>query len=128
MRRTLTVGLVALAQLGFVTAAVAPQLSARLTGEAYLLRVAPLDPIDPFRGAVAQGVAGSLLFLGGTLIPVPMSTSQTTAAAILGAGRQQRFHTVNVRVVRRVLVVWVLTVPACGVLSGTLLLALSPLL
>lgn len=84
--------------------------------------------IDPFRGALAQGVAGSLLFLGGTLIPVPMSTSQTTAAAILGAGRQQRFHTVNVRVVRRVLSVWVLTVPVCGLISGTLLLALSPLL
>ncbi|MEX5296139.1 inorganic phosphate transporter [Kocuria sp. CPCC 205268] len=84
--------------------------------------------IDPFRGAVAQGVAGSLLFLGGTLIPLPMSTSQTTAAAILGAGRQQRFHTVNVRVVQQVLLTWVLTVPACGAISGTLLLALSPLL
>jgi inorganic phosphate transporter, PiT family len=84
--------------------------------------------IDPFRGAVAQGVAGSLLFLGGTIIPVSMSTSQTTAAAILGAGRQQRFHTVNVRVVRRVVLVWVVTVPVCGVVSGTLLLALSPLL
>ena len=84
--------------------------------------------IDPFRGAVAQGVAGSLLFLGGTVIPVPMSTSQTAAAAILGAGRQQRFHTVNVRVVLRVVGVWVLTVPVCGLVSGTLLLALSPLL
>lgn len=84
--------------------------------------------IDPFRGAIAQGVAGSLLFLGGTLIPVPMSTSQTTAAAILGAGRQQRFHAVNTRVVRGILLVWALTVPACGAVSGTLLLALSPLL
>ncbi len=84
--------------------------------------------IDPFRGAVAQGVAGSLLFLGGTLIPVAMSTSQTTAAAILGAGRQQRFHTVNARVVRRVVLVWAVTVPVCGAVSGTLLLALSPLL
>ncbi|GAA1762161.1 inorganic phosphate transporter [Kocuria aegyptia] len=84
--------------------------------------------IDPFRGAVAQGVAGALLFLGGTLIPVPMSTSQTTAAAILGAGRQQRFHTVNAGVVRRVLLVWALTIPVCGMVSGTLLLALSPLL
>ena len=84
--------------------------------------------IDPFRGAVAQGVAGALLFLGGTLIPVPMSTSQTAAAAILGAGRQQRFHTINPRVVRRVLLVWLVTVPVCGTVSGTLLLALSPLL
>ena len=31
--------------------AVWPQLSARLTGETYELAVAPIDPIDPFRGA-----------------------------------------------------------------------------
>jgi uncharacterized membrane-anchored protein len=34
-----------------VVGAVLPQLSARLTGETYRLAVAPLDPIDPFRGA-----------------------------------------------------------------------------
>ncbi len=36
---------------GLVAVAVAPQLSARLTGETYELAVAPVDPIDPFRGA-----------------------------------------------------------------------------
>lgn len=38
-------------QLALVGVAVAPQLSARLTGEEYRLAVAPIDPIDPFRGA-----------------------------------------------------------------------------
>ena len=53
MNRTaiLKVVVVALLSLGFVGAAVAPRLSARLTGEEYRLRVQPLDPIDPFRGA-----------------------------------------------------------------------------
>jgi len=45
------VGAALLIQLALVVAAVAPQLSARVSGEDYLLRVAPLDPIDPFRGA-----------------------------------------------------------------------------
>ena len=45
------VGAVALVQLALVGAAVAPRLSARLTGDEYRLRVAPVDPIDPFRGA-----------------------------------------------------------------------------
>ena len=45
------VGVVALVQLALVGVAVAPRLSARLTGEEYLLRVQPVDPIDPFRGA-----------------------------------------------------------------------------
>ncbi len=38
-------------QLALVGVAVAPQLSARTTGDEYLFRVQPYDPIDPFRGA-----------------------------------------------------------------------------
>lgn len=45
------IALVAVVQLALVPLAVLPQLSARLTGETYQMRVAPVDPIDPFRGA-----------------------------------------------------------------------------
>ena len=51
MRRILTTTVVAVSQLALVALAVAPQLSARVVGETYLVRVAPVDPIDPFRGA-----------------------------------------------------------------------------
>lgn len=51
-RNTLTKLAVVLAvQAAAVGVAVAPQLSARVAGDTYQLRVAPLDPIDPFRGA-----------------------------------------------------------------------------
>ena len=40
-----------LASLALLGVAVWPQLSARLTGEEIVLRVQPVDPIDPFRGA-----------------------------------------------------------------------------
>lgn len=43
--------LVVIVQLALVVIGVAPQLSARALGEDYRMRVAPLDPIDPFRGA-----------------------------------------------------------------------------
>ncbi len=49
MKRRLA--LVVILQLALVAIAVAPQLSAWATGEEYRLRVAPVDPIDPFRGA-----------------------------------------------------------------------------
>lgn len=49
--RPVVIAGVALAQLGLVAVAVAPQLSARATGDTYLLRTQPIDPIDPFRGA-----------------------------------------------------------------------------
>ena len=51
MKRLLVVAALAVVQLALVGVAVAPQLSARVAGDTYLLTVAPLDPIDPFRGA-----------------------------------------------------------------------------
>jgi uncharacterized membrane-anchored protein len=49
MKKRLT--LVVVIQLALVAIGVAPQLSARAAGEEYRMRVAPVDPIDPFRGA-----------------------------------------------------------------------------
>ena len=49
-----TVAVVAVLQLVLVGVAVAPRLSAYARGEEYLLRVAPVDPIDPFRGAYVE--------------------------------------------------------------------------
>ena len=51
MRTATVAAVVATGQLALVGLSVAPQLSARLTGETYLVRVAPVDPIDPLRGA-----------------------------------------------------------------------------
>ena len=51
MTRTVRVVAACVLQLLLVGIAVAPSLSARVTGEQYLLEVAPVDPIDPFRGA-----------------------------------------------------------------------------
>ncbi|HVE98529.1 MAG TPA: GDYXXLXY domain-containing protein [Mycobacteriales bacterium] len=41
-------------QAVLLVVAVAPRLSARLMGDEYLVRVAPVDPIDPFRGAYVR--------------------------------------------------------------------------
>ncbi len=49
--RWVKVAVLLVAQLALVALGVAPQLSARTTGEEYLFRVQPYDPIDPFRGA-----------------------------------------------------------------------------
>lgn len=43
--------LVGVAQAALVAVGVAPQLSARATGDEYRMLVQPVDPIDPFRGA-----------------------------------------------------------------------------
>ncbi|MCP3421588.1 GDYXXLXY domain-containing protein [Nocardioides pinisoli] len=51
MNRIVVTGIVAASQLALVGVGVAPQLSARVAGDAYRVRVALVDPIDPFRGA-----------------------------------------------------------------------------
>lgn len=53
-RHLAIVGGVVVALLALVAIVVAPRLSAVLTGEEYVVRTAPLDPIDPFRGAYVQ--------------------------------------------------------------------------
>ena len=54
MNRSGRVAAACVLQAALVAVAVAPQLSARLTGEEHLLEVAPVDPVDPFRGAYAD--------------------------------------------------------------------------
>ena len=60
--RLATVGLTGLA---LAAVGVYPQLSARLTGDEIRLRVAPVDPIDPFRGAYVDLQYPDLNRLGG---------------------------------------------------------------
>ncbi|GAA2719084.1 GDYXXLXY domain-containing protein [Actinocorallia aurantiaca] len=52
--RPIAVAAAVLVQAALAAWAVQPQLSARLTGAEYRLAVAPVDPIDPFRGAYVQ--------------------------------------------------------------------------
>ncbi|MGN0064607.1 MAG: GDYXXLXY domain-containing protein [Nocardioides sp.] len=54
MKRVLPLVALVVGQLALVGVAVAPQLSARTTGDTYTFRVAPLDPVDPFRGRYVQ--------------------------------------------------------------------------
>ena len=49
--RTLVLLLALALQVALALGVVAPRLVPRLTGDEYLLRVEPFDPIDPFRGA-----------------------------------------------------------------------------
>lgn len=87
-----------------------------------------LVAIDPLRGMVATTATSSLLFMGSLGLALPLSTSLTAASAIIGAGSNQRFATVNWRQFRRIAVYWAATPVVSGVAAATLTLALSALL
>lgn len=84
--------------------------------------------LDPFRGAVAQVVAGLLIFATGAVAKDPFSSSHLTASAVLGSGSNQRFHAVRANMAARLVLTWVFTLPISALGSAIFFLALSPIL
>ncbi|MDY6052018.1 MAG: anion permease [Rothia sp. (in: high G+C Gram-positive bacteria)] len=84
--------------------------------------------VDPFRGAVAQSSTALAMVLLQFFLNTPVSSSHLAASAVLGSGVNQRFAAVRYKIVLRIILTWLITMPICFVLSATLFLALSPLL
>lgn len=84
--------------------------------------------IDPLRGMTAQGVSSVMLFLGAISLHIPLSSTHTMTSAIVGAGANQRFASVQRPRVVRILLVWLGTAPVTALLGAVFFLALNPLL
>lgn len=83
--------------------------------------------MDPMRGFVAQMVAALLLFFGAIGLHMPLSTTHTVTAAIVGSGANQRFSAANGRMLLQIAGAWVATPLVCAALGAVFFLALSPL-
>jgi len=84
-------------------------------------RVAKLEPVHGF---AAETTAASIL-LGTAHFGMPVSTTQVISGAIMGVGSSQGLRHVRWGVARRILVAWVLTLPAAGILAAIAWLALT---
>lgn len=83
--------------------------------------------VDPLRGFVAQTLTSMMLFIGAIGLQLPLSTTHTLTASVLGAGTNQRFAITNRRLVRRILLFWVATPLVTAAMAFVLELAFSPL-
>ena len=81
--------------------------------------------LDPFRGAVAQGTTAVVQVIGYFLLQVPFSSSHLATASALGAGVNQRFNALKSRIVLQILLVWLVTIPACFVFGVLAMVALQ---
>lgn len=81
--------------------------------------------LDPFRGAVAQGTTAVVQVIGYFLLQVPFSSSYLATASALGAGVNQRFNALKSRIVLQILLVWLVTIPACFVFGVLAMVALQ---
>lgn len=86
-----------------------------------------LVAIDPLRGMVATTATSGLLFAGSLGLALPLSTSLTSASAIIGAGSNQRFATINWRQFRRIIIFWTATPLTSGLSTAVLTLVMAPL-
>ncbi len=72
--------------------------------------------LEPYQGTSAD-LAGSLCLFFLSLLGIPASTTQTKTTAIMGVGAAKRLSNVNWGIVKNMLITWIITFPACGILG-----------
>jgi len=73
--------------------------------------------LKPIQGFCAETGGALTLFLA-TALGVPVSTTHTITGAIVGVGAARRVAAVRWRVAQRIVIAWVLTLPAAGLLGA----------
>jgi PiT family inorganic phosphate transporter len=82
-----------------------------------------ITKLDPSQGFCAETGAASVLFATAAL-GVPVSTTHTISGGIIGVGATRRLSAVRWGVGRRIVVAWIITIPAAASISGLLFLGL----
>jgi PiT family inorganic phosphate transporter len=75
--------------------------------------------LQPEHGFAAQVSAGSTLWLG-THYGFPISTTHVVTGAVLGAGATRRFSAIRWGLAGNIVIAWVLTLPAAGLVAAGL--------
>ena len=73
--------------------------------------------LEPDAGFAAQTVAAAVI-QGATQAGLPVSTTHVVTGSVMGAGATRRLAAVRWGVARRILVAWVLTIPAAALVAG----------
>lgn len=72
--------------------------------------------LEPYQGFAAD-IASSFCLLLSSLYGIPVSTTHTKTTAIMGVGATKRLSSINMGVVRDMVLAWILTFPGCGVIG-----------
>ncbi len=72
--------------------------------------------MEPYEGCAAD-IAGAICLFLSTIFGIPVSTTHTKTTAIMGVGSAKRLSNVNWKVVKEMMLAWVLTFPGCGLLG-----------
>ncbi len=81
--------------------------------------------LDPARGFAAESVGATVLYTTAFVWHAPISTTHLITSAIMGAGATKRFSAVRWGVARSILIAWILTFPAAGVVAAGIYVLLT---
>ena len=73
--------------------------------------------LEPIHGFAAETTAATVIY-GAAHFGMPVSTTHVISSAIMGVGTSRGIRGVKWGVARRILVAWVLTIPAAGITGG----------
>lgn len=74
--------------------------------------------LDPARGFASESVAAGVLYTTAFVFSAPISTTHIITSAVMGAGATKRFSAVRWGVARSIVMAWVLTFPAAGLVAA----------
>lgn len=74
--------------------------------------------VDPAAGFSAQTVASGVMLGTAYIFAVPVSTTHVITSSIMGVGSTKRFRAVRWGVAGNIMVAWVLTLPAAGLVAA----------
>ena len=83
--------------------------------------------LSPMQGFCAE-TGGAITLFTASYLGVPVSTTHTITGAIVGVGAARRTSAVRWGVARRIVIAWVITMPAAGLIAALLYGVSGPLL
>ena len=73
--------------------------------------------LTPVQGACAE-TGGAVALFAATWLGIPVSTTHTITGSVIGVGAARRFSAVRWGITRSILVAWVITLPASGLVAA----------
>lgn len=83
--------------------------------------------LQPVHGFCVETASAGVI-LGASALGMPTSTTHVITSSILGVGLSKRMSAVNWGIASRILVAWVLTIPASAAVAFVTYMVLSPFL
>jgi PiT family inorganic phosphate transporter len=73
--------------------------------------------LTPVQGFCAE-TGGAITLFTATALGIPVSTTHTITSAIMGVGAAKRVSAVRWHVANNIVLAWIITIPAAGLMAG----------